>query len=93
MIKPLNDRIVIEVALQEETTASGFVLASAAKEKPQVGTAVAIGPGRTLENGQVIKPQVSVGDNVVFEKFAGVEVKVADKEYLVIRENDIIGIL
>lgn len=93
MIKPLNDRIVLEVATQEEKSVGGIVLASAAQEKPQVATVAALGTGRTLDNGQVIAPQVAVGDVVVFEKYAGVEVKVDGKDYLVVRENDIIGIL
>jgi len=93
LIKPLNDRIVLEVATQEEKSVGGIVLASAAQEKPQVATVAALGTGRTLDNGQVIAPQVAVGDVVVFEKYAGVEVKVDGKDYLVVRENDIIGIL
>jgi chaperonin GroES len=93
MIKPLNDRVVLSVAKEEEKTVGGLVLASAAQEKPQTATVVAVGPGRVTHHGDVVAVAVAVGDNVVFEKFAGVELKVDGETYLVVHESDIIGVL
>ncbi len=91
MIKPLGDRVVVEVIEQEETTASGIVLPDTAKEKPQEGRVVAVGKGR-YENGQLIPLEVKEGDRVIFSKYAGTEVKIGDKEYLIMRESDILAI-
>ncbi len=91
MLKPLGDRVVVEVIEQEETTASGIVLPDTAKEKPQEGRVVAVGKGR-YENGQLIPMEVKEGDRVIFSKYAGTEVKVGDKEYLIMRESDILAI-
>lgn len=91
MIKPLGDRVVVEVIEQEETTASGIVLPDTAKEKPQEGRIVAVGKGR-YENGQLIPMEVKEGDRVIFSKYAGTEVKIGDKEYLIMRESDILAI-
>jgi chaperonin GroES len=91
MIKPLGDRVVVEVIEQEETTASGIVLPDTAKEKPQEGRVVAVGKGR-YENGQLVPMEVKEGDRVIFSKYAGTEVKVGDKEYLIMRESDILAI-
>ena len=93
VLKPLADRIVLEVTKEEEQTIGGIVLASNAKEKPQTGKVVAVGAGRILENGQQVAPSVSVGDVVFFDKFAGSQVKYEDQEYLVVRENDIIAVV
>lgn len=92
MIKPLGDRIVVEAIAKEETTASGIVLPETAKEKPQEGRIVAVGSGR-FENGERIALEVKVGDRVLFSKYGGTEVKLKDKEYLIMRENDILGIV
>ena len=91
MIKPLGDRVVVEVIEQEEKTAGGIVLPDTAKEKPQEGRVVAVGKGR-YENGQLIPMEVKEGDRVIFSKYAGTEVKVGDKEYLIMRESDILAI-
>lgn len=93
MIKPLYDRIVLEVAKEEEKSLGGIVLASAAQEKPQTAIVAAVGTGRIKENGELLPLQVKVGDKVIFEKYAGVEVKIDGSEYLVVHEKDIVGII
>ena len=93
MIKPLGERVVIEVAESDVTTASGIVLPDTAKEKPQKGKVVAVGTGKFLENGQRAGLEVKEGDSVVFSKYSGSEIKVDDKDYLIVRESDILAIL
>lgn len=93
MLKPLGDRVVIEVAQEEEKTVGGIVLASAAKEKPQTGTVIAVGDGRVLDNGQKVPVSVKEGDSILFEKYAGSEVKYDGKEYLIVHEKDIVAIV
>ncbi|TWH47794.1 co-chaperone GroES [Sporomusa sp. KB1] len=93
MIKPLGDRVVIEALAKEEMTKSGIVLPDTVKEKPQEGKIVAVGTGKTLENGQKVALDVKVGDNIIFSKYAGTEVKVEGKEYLIISERDILAII
>nr|P26210.1 RecName: Full=Co-chaperonin GroES; AltName: Full=10 kDa chaperonin; AltName: Full=Chaperonin-10; Short=Cpn10; AltName: Full=Heat shock 12 kDa protein [Bacillus sp. PS3]pir/JC1479/ heat shock protein TGroES - thermophilic bacterium PS-3 [Bacillus sp. PS3]AAB25914.1 TGroES [Bacillus sp. PS3] len=93
MLKPLGDRIVIEVVETEEKTASGIVLPDTAKEKPQEGRVVAVGAGRVLDNGQRIGRKSKVGDRVIFSKYAGTEVKYDGKEYLILRESDILAVI
>ncbi len=92
MLKPLGDRVVIEAIEKEETTASGIVLPDSAKEKPQEGKVVAIGSGR-LENGERVPLEVQEGDRVIYSKYAGTEIKVGDKEVLIMRESDILAVL
>jgi chaperonin GroES len=92
MIKPLGDRVVIEASAREEKTASGIVLPDNAKEKPQEGTVLAVGSG-TLKDGERIALEVSVGDKIIFSKYAGTEVKYEGKEVLILRESDILAIL
>ncbi|API91627.1 10 kDa chaperonin [Virgibacillus pantothenticus] len=93
MIKPLGDRVVIELVEQEEKTASGIVLPDSAKEKPQEGKVVAVGSGRVTEDGKKIALEVKEGDRIIFSKFAGTEVKYEGKEYLILRENDILAVV
>ncbi|MBU5266166.1 co-chaperone GroES [Virgibacillus proomii] len=93
MIKPLGDRVVIELVEQEEKTASGIVLPDSAKEKPQEGKVVAVGSGRVTENGEKVALEVKEGDRIIFSKFAGTEVKYEGKEYLILRENDILAVV
>ena len=93
MLKPLGDRVMIEVAKEEEKTVGGLVLTSAAKEKPQTGVVVAVGEGRVLDNGSLAAVPVSVGDTVLFEKYAGSEVKYEGKEYLIFSAKDIVAIV
>lgn len=93
MLKPLGNRVLLEVQKVEETTASGLVLPDSAKEKPQTAKVIAVGEGRLLDNGQRAAVDVSVGDEVVFEKYAGSEVKYDGTEYLVVKDTDIIAIV
>lgn len=93
MLKPLSDRIVIEVLQTEEKTASGIVLPDTAKEKPQEGKVVAVGNGRVLENGERVAPEVAVGENIIYSKYAGTEVKYDGKEYLILNEKDILAVI
>lgn len=93
MIKPLGDRVVIEVAEAETKTASGIILADTAKEKPMKGTIVAAGPGSVDKDGNRINMEVKVGDVVLYSKYAGTEVKIDGKDYLIVRQSDILGIV
>ncbi|HEX2797916.1 MAG TPA: co-chaperone GroES [Immundisolibacter sp.] len=94
-IRPLHDRVVIRRMEEERKSAGGIVLPDSATEKPIQGEVLAVGPGKTLDNGDVRKLQVKVGDKVLFGKYAGTEVKLAlgDKEVLVMREDDLMGIV
>ncbi|MCA2005477.1 MAG: co-chaperone GroES [Ignavibacterium sp.] len=92
-IRPLADRVVIKPAEAEEKTAGGIILPDTAKEKPIEGTVVAVGPGKTSDDGKLIKPEVKVGDRVLYGKYSGTEVTIDGEEYLIMRESDIFGIL
>ncbi|MGE7604691.1 co-chaperone GroES [Peribacillus sp. NPDC097675] len=93
MLKPLGDRVIIELVQSEEKTASGIVLPDTAKEKPQEGKVVAVGTGRVLENGERIALEVAQGDLIIFSKYAGTEVKYENNEYLILRESDILAVI
>ena len=93
MIKPLGERVVIEVAESDVKTASGIVLPDTAKEKPQKGTVVAVGAGKLLDNGERAAMEVKVGDGVIFSKYSGSEFKVEGKDYLIVRESDILAVI
>jgi len=92
MIKPLADRVVVKVISAEEKTKGGIVLPDTAKEKPQVAEVIAVGPGKVLDNGTRLAPEVKVGDKVIFSKYSGTEVKIDGVEYLILRESDILAI-
>jgi chaperonin GroES len=92
-LKPLGSRVVIEPVEQEEVTAGGIVLPETAKEKPQKGTILAVGPGDRDEDGDRIKMDVSVGDTVLYAKYAGTEIKVEGKKLLILKESDILAIV
>jgi chaperonin GroES len=92
-IKPLADRVIIKPAEAEEKTSGGIILPDTAKEKPIEGTVVAVGPGKTADDGKVIKPEVKVGDRVLYGKYSGTEVTIGGEEYLIMRESDIFGIV
>lgn len=93
-LKPLGDRVVVEPLEQEEKTASGIILPETAKERPQEGKVVAVGPGKLDENGKSRLPMdVKVGDTVLFAKYAGTEIKLEDKKVLILRESDLMAIV
>ncbi len=91
-IKPLGDRVVIKMVETEETTKSGLILASSAKEKPQVAEVVAVGPGGMVD-GKEVKMEVKVGDSVIYSKYSGTEVKLDDEEFIVVKQNDILAVI
>ena len=91
-IKPLEDRIVVQAVEAETTTASGLVIPDTAKEKPQEGTVLAVGPGR-FEDGTRVPLDVQVGDKVLYSKYGGTEVKYAGEEYLVLSARDVLAII
>ncbi len=93
MLKPLGDRVVIELVQSEEKTASGIVLPDSAKEKPQEGKVIAVGTGRVLDSGERVALEVSEGDRIIFSKYAGTEVKYEGTEYLILRESDILAVI
>ncbi|MEQ1906195.1 MAG: co-chaperone GroES [Pirellulaceae bacterium] len=90
-IRPLDDRVVVEPSAAEEVTAGGIVLPDNAKEKPQRGKVVAVGPGKLLDNGQRGQLSVSVGDEVIFGKYGGTEIEVDGEEIKILRESDILA--
>ena len=89
--RPLHDRVLIKVLDSEEKTAGGIIIPDTAKEKPQEGEVVAVGPGEPNENGENIKPDVEVGDKVVYSKYGGTEIKVEGTEYLILSSRDILA--
>ncbi len=92
-LRPLGDRVVVKPLGRETVTKSGIVLPDTAKEKPQEGEIVAVGPGKVLDNGIRTILEVKIGQRVLFAKYSGTEVKVEDEEYLILRESDILGIV
>ncbi|WP_419959919.1 co-chaperone GroES [Psychrobacillus sp. BM2] len=93
MLRPLGDRIIIELIEAEEKTASGIVLPDSAKEKPQEGNVVATGTGRVLENGTRVELDVKEGDRIIFSKYSGTEVKYDNNDYLILRESDVLAVI
>jgi chaperonin GroES len=92
-IRPLGDRVVIQPATKEEVSAAGVILPDTAKEKPQKGTIIAVGPGKVLENGQRQPLEVSEGQTVLYAKYAGTEVKIDGEDYLILSEKDVLAIV
>ena len=92
-IKPLEDRLVVQANEAETTTASGIVIPDTAKEKPQEGTVLAVGPGRFDDNGNRVPLDVKVGDTMLYSKYGGTEVKYAGEEYLVLSARDVLAII
>jgi chaperonin GroES len=92
-IRPLADRVLVKPLSRETVTKSGIVLPDTAKEKPQEGEILAVGPGKLLDNGKRVTLEVSVGQKILFARYAGTEIKVEDEEYLILRESDIMGIV
>ena len=92
-LKPLGDRVVVEPVEKEERTASGIILPETAKEKPQEGEVIAIGPGRRDEDGKLVPMDVKKRDIVLYAKYAGTEVKIDDRKLLILKESDILAIV
>ncbi len=92
-VKPLEDRIVVEPKEAETTTVSGLVIPDTAKEKPQQGTVLAVGPGRTLDNGSVAALNINVGDVVLYSKYGGTEVSIQGKDYLILNSRDVLAVM
>lgn len=92
-LKPLQDRIVVEAAPKEEKTASGIILPDSAQEKPLKGTVLAVGPGKRLDSGQLAPVDVKTGDTVLYGKYSGTEVTVEGKDYIILRADDILGVV
>ena len=92
-IKPLEDRVVVQANEAETTTASGLVIPDTAKEKPQEGTVVAVGPGRVDDNGNRVPLDVSVGDKVIFSKYGGTEVKYGGEDLLILSARDVLAVV
>ena len=90
-LQPLGDRLIVEVLEEEEVTASGIVLPDTAKEKPQRGRVLAVGPGSRDEDGEYIKMDLEEGDEIIFSKYGGTEVKLVTDEVLILRESDVLA--
>lgn len=92
-LKPLHDRIIVEAAPREEKTAGGILLPDNAQEKPLRGSVLAVGPGKTMDNGTVAPVEVNVGDVVLYGKYSGTEVSVDGKDYIILRADDVLAVL
>lgn len=92
-IKPLHDRILVKRVEAEEKTASGIIIPESAKEKPQEGEVIAVGEGKILNDGTKVELSVKAGNKVLFSKYAGTEISLDDEDYLIMREDDILGII
>jgi chaperonin GroES len=90
-LKPLGDRLIVEALEEEETTSSGIVLPDTAKEKPQRGRVLAVGPGPRDEDGEYIKMELEEGDEIIFSKYGGTEIKLGTEDYLILRESDVLA--
>ncbi|BBK27729.1 co-chaperone GroES [Staphylococcus arlettae] len=93
MLKPLGNRVIIEKVEQEQTTKSGIVLTDSAKEKSNEGKIIAVGAGRLLDDGTRVAPEVKEGDSVVFQQYAGTEIKHGEETYLILNEDDILAVI
>ncbi len=92
-IRPLADRVLVKRVEEEDRTKGGIIIPDTAKEKPIKGEVIAVGEGKILENGKKVPLSVKVGDKVIFSKYAGTEIKIEDVEHLVMREDDILGVI
>jgi chaperonin GroES len=91
-IRPLYDRIVVKRIEEQETTRNGIIIPDSAKEKPQEGEVLAVGHGKRIENGELVTLDVKVGDRVLFGKYSGTETKVVGTDYIIMREDDVLGV-
>ena len=92
-IRPLGDRILVKRIKEEEKTKGGIIIPDTAKEKPQEGKVVAVGKGKMTEQGKLLSPDAKAGDKILFGKYSGSEVKIEGEEHLILREDDILGVL
>jgi chaperonin GroES len=92
-IKPLGDRVLIEIKTSEEKTAGGIVIPQTAQEKTQEGKVVAVGKGKITDDGKQVPIEVKVGDTVIYDKYAGTQIKISDKDHLVIKIEDILAVV
>jgi chaperonin GroES len=92
-IRPLHDRIIVERLEEETKTAGGLIIPDTAKEKPQQGKIIAVGKGKKTEDGKILPLDVKVGDKILFGKYAGTEIKIEGREYLMMREEDVLGVI
>lgn len=92
-VKPLGDRVFVKVSPSEDKTPGGILLPDAAKEKPQVGEIVAVGPGKRSDDGSRQEPEVKIGDKVLYSKYAGTDIKLGSEEYVLLSEKDILAIV
>lgn len=92
-IRPLQDRVIVKRVEEESKTKGGIIIPDTAKEKPMEGLVIAVGKGKTTEDGKLIKPDVKAGDRILFSKYAGTEVKIDGIEHLIMREDDILGVI
>ncbi len=92
-IRPLHDRVLVKRIEEEQKTKGGIIIPDTAKEKPIKGEVIAVGEGRVLDNGQKVPMSVKVGDKIIFSKYAGTEIKIEGEEHLIMREDDILGVI
>ena len=92
-IRPLHDRVIVQRIAEEEVTKGGIIIPDSAKEKPQEGKVIAVGTGKILENGTKLALDVKVGDKILFGKYSGTEIKIEGEEFLMMREDDILGVI
>ena len=92
-IRPLHDRIIVERLEEETKTAGGIIIPDTAKEKPQQGKVIAVGKGKKTEDGKLLPLDVKVGDKILFGKYSGTEIKIEGKEFLMMREDDVLGVI
>lgn len=92
-IRPLQDRILVKRIDEEEKTKGGIIIPESAKEKPMEGKIIAVGKGKVLEDGKVLPLDVKVGDKILFAKYAGTEIKIEDEEHLIMREEEVLGVI
>ncbi|MBL60825.1 MAG: co-chaperone GroES [Candidatus Pelagibacter sp.] len=92
-LRPLHDRVLVESLESEEKTAGGIIIPDTAKEKPQEGKVIAVGPGAKSEDGKITPMDVKIGDHILFGKWSGTEVKIDGKEYSIMKESDIMGVM
>ncbi len=92
-VKPLQDRVLVKRTEEEKKTKGGIIIPDSAKEKPQEGIVIAVGQGKVLEDGKVLPLDVKAGDRILFQRYAGTEIRIEDEEHLIMREEDIMGVV